>query len=156
MTLPTLAFLFLTCGLFFLTYWDWKFQLLPTIPMYVMLFIGLLCNTQLWFCDWQSSLLGIAAGYLSLWAVAKSYYLLTGKIGMGNGDFILLAMLGAWVGWQFLPLIILIASTLGSSVGLSLILFKQQSRDTKIAFGPYLAIAGWLVLFINFKPLLRV
>lgn len=119
--------------------------------MYGLLGLGLACSTQHWFCDWQSAIIGAAAGYLSLWSIAKSYYLLTGKIGMGGGDFILLAMLGAWVGWQHLPLIILIASTLGSSVGLSLILFKQRHRDVPLAFGPYLAIAGWLVLFIDFK-----
>jgi leader peptidase (prepilin peptidase)/N-methyltransferase len=128
---------------------DWREQILPDPLNYSLLWLGLLCNTQHWFCDIQSAVIGVICGYISLWLIAKLFEKITGKSGMGHGDFKLFAALGAWLGWQFLPLIILIASVLGSSVALILMLLKKQNKNTPIAFGPYLAIAGWTLLVIN-------
>jgi leader peptidase (prepilin peptidase)/N-methyltransferase len=94
--------------------------------------------------DIQSSVIGAAAGYLSLWSVYQIFKLITGKEGMGYGDFKLLAALGAWLGWQLLPLVIVLSAAVGSIVGISLILAGQRSRQAEIPFGPYLAGAGWL------------
>ncbi len=90
--------------------------------------------------------MGALAGYLSLWAVYQLFRLVTGKEGMGYGDFKLLALLGAWLGWQGLPLIVLLSSLSGASLGLVLILLGVQDRSTPVPFGPHLAAAGWLVL----------
>src|SRR5680860_1354061 len=98
------------------------------------------------FTDLQASVLGAMFGYLSLWCVYHVYKLITGKEGMGYGDFKLLAMLGAWAGWQALPLIILLSSAIGAIVGVSLILILGRDRNVPIPFGPYLAMAGWIGL----------
>jgi len=98
------------------------------------------------FTDINSSVIGAVIGYLDLWTVYMVFKLLTKKEGMGFGDFKLLALLGAWMGWQFLPLIIILSSLVGSIVGVTLILFKQHQREKPIPFGPYLAIAGWIAL----------
>jgi len=86
------------------------------------------------------------AGYLSLWLVYQGFKLVTGKEGMGYGDFKLLAALGAWLGWFLLPSIILLSSLVGAVIGISLMIFRQHQRDIPIPFGPYLAAAGWLAL----------
>ena len=106
---------------------------------------------SLWnvFCDSQASIIGAISGYLSLWSIYHVFRLITGKEGMGYGDFKLLAMLGAWLGWQYLPLIIVLSSLIGSMVGILMILNKQSSLNSAIPFGPYLAGAGWLALLFG-------
>ena len=94
----------------------------------------------------ESAVVGAMAGYLSLWSVYHLFRLLTGKEGMGYGDFKLLAALGAWLGWQMLPLIILLSSLVGAVCGIALMVIKRRGRDIPIPFGPYLAAAGWIAL----------
>jgi leader peptidase (prepilin peptidase)/N-methyltransferase len=98
------------------------------------------------FTDLPSSVLGALLGYLSLWTIYQLFKLLTGKEGMGYGDFKLLAVFGAWLGWQRLPLIILLSSLAGAIVGIGLVLFKGQDKNCPLPFGPYLAVAGWIAL----------
>ena len=125
---------------------DLKTQLLPDILTYPLLWLGLLANSQHIFTDLQSAVVGAAAGYLVLWSVYWLFKLLTGKEGMGHGDFKLLAALGAWTGWQMLPLIILLSSFVGALIGVAMILILGRDRQIPIAFGPYLAIAGWIAM----------
>ncbi|MGH8443286.1 MAG: prepilin peptidase, partial [Nevskiaceae bacterium] len=110
------------------------------------LWLGLLLSIPAVFAKPTASIVGAAAGYLSLWAVYHLFRLVTGKEGMGYGDFKLLAALGAWFGWQALPLIVLLSSLVGAIVGLGLILLRGHDRNVPIPFGPYLAFAGWTVL----------
>ncbi|CAK0778832.1 membrane hypothetical protein [Gammaproteobacteria bacterium] len=110
------------------------------------LWLGLLASLWHWFTDPVSAILGAVGGYLSLWLVFHGFRLVTGKEGMGFGDFKLLALLGAWVGWQALLPILLMSSLVGALVGLSLILFLGRDRHLPIPFGPYLAVAGWVNL----------
>jgi len=126
---------------------DWDTQYLLDDITYPMLWLGILFNTQNIFTSLDSAVLGAIIGYLSLWSVFVSYKLLTGKEGMGYGDFKLLALLGAWLGWQSIPLIILLSSVVGTIIG-SIIIFqdKRKNTQTPISFGPYLAIAGWISL----------
>jgi leader peptidase (prepilin peptidase)/N-methyltransferase len=98
------------------------------------------------FVSLEDSVLGAMIGYLSLWGVYMLFKLLTGKEGMGYGDFKLLAMLGAWLGWKPLLMVILLSSLVGAIVGISMILLKKNERGTQIPFGPYLAAAGWVTL----------
>ncbi|MGD2168325.1 MAG: A24 family peptidase [Gammaproteobacteria bacterium] len=98
------------------------------------------------FTDLHSSVIGAAAGYLSLWSVAKLFRLMTGKDGMGYGDFKLLAALGAWLGWQTLPLIITLSAVVGSVAGVGAIALLRRSHQQPLPFGPYLAAAGWIAL----------
>ena len=98
------------------------------------------------FTDLRSAVFGAAAGYLSLWSVAKLFMLVTGKEGMGRGDFKLLGALGAWLGWQMLPLIITLSAAVGSILGIAAITLLQRSRAKPLPFGPYLAISGWIAL----------
>ena len=109
------------------------------------MWLGLLVNIDGTFTDLTSAVIGAIAGYLSLWSVYWGFKLLTGKDGMGFGDFKLLALLGAWLGWQMLPVIILLSSLAGAVIGLSLIALGRD-KDHPIPFGPYLAIAGWMAL----------
>jgi leader peptidase (prepilin peptidase)/N-methyltransferase len=99
--------------------------------------------------DVRSSIIGAIAGYLSLWSVYHLFRLITGKEGMGYGDFKLFAALGAWLGWQMLLPIILFAATVGAVVGIAMLAVRGQNRATPIAFGPFLAAAGWLVLMFG-------
>jgi len=101
---------------------------------------------EILFVDPRTAIVGGLAGYLSLWSVYHLFRLLTGKEGMGYGDFKLLAALGAWLGWQMLPLIILLSAVVGATVGISLVVFKRQERSVPIPFGPYLAAAGWIAM----------
>jgi leader peptidase (prepilin peptidase) / N-methyltransferase len=94
----------------------------------------------------HSAVIGAVAGYLALWTVFQLFKLVTGKEGMGYGDFKLLAALGAWLGWQLLPLVILLSAVVGSVVGIGMIVFGGRSSQTQIPFGPYLAAAGWIAL----------
>ncbi|MCE1187052.1 MAG: A24 family peptidase, partial [Rhodocyclales bacterium] len=97
--------------------------------------------------DLGSAVVGAMAGYLSLWSVYWAFKLATGKEGMGYGDFKLLAAIGAWLGWQVLPLVILLSSVVGAVIGIGMMIFRQHGRETPIPFGPYLAIAGLLAFF---------
>ncbi len=135
------------CGLITLTCIDFDTQLLPDTLTLPLLWAGILFNLFGTYTDIQSSVIGAMAGYLSLWLVYWGFKLCTGKEGMGFGDFKLLAALGAWFGWQVLPLIILFSSLVGALVGIALILLNKHERDAPIPFGPYLAAAGLLALF---------
>lgn len=131
---------------------DFDTQLLPDDITLPLLWLGLLLNAFNTFTDLKSAVIGAVAGYLTLWSVYWGFKLITGKEGMGFGDFKLLAALGAWLGWQMLPLTILLSSFVGALIGLSLIVFARQGRNVPIPFGPYLAIAGVIALFWG-KPL---
>jgi leader peptidase (prepilin peptidase)/N-methyltransferase len=148
-TWPALVFLIFTYCFIVLTFIDFDHQLLPDIITLPLLWLGLLININNTFTELSAAIIGAVAGYLSLWLVANLYKLITGRMGMGHGDFKLLALIGAWTGWQILPLVILLASFLGAVIGIGLILFKKQGRHVPIPFGPYLAIAGWLGLLFN-------
>jgi leader peptidase (prepilin peptidase)/N-methyltransferase len=141
-----LALLFFTWALIALTMIDVDHQLLPDDLTLPLLWLGLLINTQNTLVPLQDAVLGAIAGYLVLWAVYWAFKLLTGKEGMGYGDFKLLAALGAWLGWQALPVIILLSSVVGAVVGISLIAIKGRDKNIPIPFGPYLATAGFLAL----------
>ena len=143
---PVLGALLLTWALLALTVIDLEKQLLPDKITLPILWLGLVFNLGHTFTDARSALIGAVAGYLSLWCVYHGFRLLTGKEGMGYGDFKLYALLGAWLGWQSLPLIILIASAAGALVGIGLILSRRVQRGIPIPFGPYLAVAGWIAL----------
>lgn len=140
------AALVLTWGLLALTFIDLDHQLLPDSITLPLLWGGLILSLGPVWVDSQAAIIGAAAGYLSLWSVYWLFKLITGKEGMGQGDFKLLAVFGAWLGWQMLPLIILLSSLVGAVVGVALILFRGQRRDVPIPFGPYLAAAGWIAL----------
>ncbi|RMF16030.1 MAG: prepilin peptidase [Gammaproteobacteria bacterium] len=138
--------LILTWCLISLTLIDADTQLLPDTITLPVLWLGLLINTQGLFTDLESAVWGATAGYLSLWSIYWLFKLLTGKEGMGYGDFKLLAALGAWMGWQMLPLIILLSSLVGAVVGIVMIMAMGRDRQIPIPFGPYLAAAGWIAL----------
>lgn len=154
-TWQTLAALIFTWSLIALTLIDFAEQLLPDDITLPLLWLGLLVNSQSLFVNLSDALYGAIAGYLFLWSVYWIFKLLTHKEGMGYGDFKLLAMLGAWLGWQMLPIIILLSSMVAVIVGLSLIASKRLHRDQPIPFGPYLAMAGWLSLMWGDKLLQR-
>lgn len=146
---PTLqgAFaLVLTWGLIALAAIDVDTQLLPDDITLPLLWLGLLLSVQGLFVDSETAVIGAAAGYLSLWLVFHLFRLLTGKEGMGRGDFKLLALFGAWLGWQSLPQILLLSTIPGALFGIALIATGRSERKTPIAFGPFLAIAGWISL----------
>ena len=141
-----MAAVVLTWLLISLTFIDFDHCLLPdslTLPLlWAGLFVHLLIRPELL----QSAIIGAMAGYLSLWSIYWGFKLLTGKEGMGYGDFKLLAALGAWLGWQYLPLVILLSSLVGAVLGIGLILVKGRDHQQPMPFGPYLAIAGWIAL----------
>jgi leader peptidase (prepilin peptidase)/N-methyltransferase len=144
---PTVAAgLGFTWTLLALTLIDLDHKLLPDALTLPLLWAGLLVNVPGLFATLQSSVLGAAAGYLALWSVYKLFKLVTGKEGMGYGDFKLLAAIGAWVGWQLLPVVILLSAVVGSVVGIALIAFGGRSSQAAIPFGPYLAAAGFIAL----------
>ena len=127
---------------------DWDTKLLPDQLTYLLLWIGLVFNLRNGFVPLNDAVIGAVAGYLSLWSVYWIFKLLTGKEGMGYGDFKLFAALGAWLGWQQLPVIIIIAALAGLVIGGGMMLFSRNS-DRQIPFGPYLAIAGWCSLYFG-------
>lgn len=125
---------------------DLDTQLLPDRITLPLLWLGLLVNVFGLFTDLRSAVLGAAAGYLLLWSVYWGFRLLVGKEGMGFGDFKLLAALGAWTGWQTLPLILLVSAGAGAIIGIALIVLSGKGRDMRIPFGPYLAAGGFVAL----------
>ncbi|WP_372843191.1 A24 family peptidase [Psychrobacter sp.] len=139
-----LSALVLVWTLIALTGIDFDTQLLPDRLTFPLAGLGLAVNSQGWFVSPTQSIWGLLLGFLSLWIVVKVFYLITKKHGMGQGDFKLLAVLGAWLGPMMLPLIILLSSLLGSIVGI--ILMKKQGESKPFAFGPYIAIAGIVAL----------
>jgi len=138
--------LILSFALIALTVIDLREQLLPDSLTLPLLWLGLLLSCLGLFATPRASILGAALGYLALWSVYHLFKLVTGKEGMGYGDFKLLAALGAWFGAGSLVLIVLLSSVVGALVGLSLMAFAGHRRDQPIPFGPYLAGAGWIVL----------
>jgi leader peptidase (prepilin peptidase)/N-methyltransferase len=149
----TLAALLFTWALVALTVIDLDHTLLPDVITMPLLWLGLLLS--LWWhaglaapapTDPSSAILGAVCGYLILWTVYWAFKLATGKDGMGYGDFKLLGELGAWMGWQMLPLILLLSAFAGAVIGIALILLRGRDRNVPIPFGPYLAVAGWIAL----------
>lgn len=138
--------LVLTWSLIALAAIDLDTQLLPDKITLPVLWLGLLFSLGHVFTDPVSAIIGAVAGYMSLWCVYQAFKLLTHKEGMGYGDFKLYALLGAWLGWQNLPLIILISAATGAVVGIVLIATRRTQRGNPIPFGPYLAVAGWIAL----------
>ena len=141
--------LLLVWSLVALTMIDFDTQLLPDSITLPLMWLGLVLNYFGVMTDFQSAFWGAVAGYLSLWSVYWLFKLVTGKEGMGHGDFKLLAALGAWLGWQLLPAVILLSSVVGAVVGISLMVFRQHGREVPIPFGPYLAAAGLLCLWFG-------
>jgi len=135
-----------------LSFIDFDTQLLPDSITLPLVWAGLLLNLGGTFVDLAAAVIGAVAGYLSLWSVYWGFRALTGKEGMGFGDFKLLAAIGAWLGWQMLPLVVLASSIVGAIAGISLMLFARHGRNVPIPFGPYLAVAGAVALFWG-KPL---
>ena len=142
----TLAVLFLSWSLIVLTMIDFDHQLLPDDITLPLLWLGLVVNSMGMITSLEEAVWGAIVGYAILWGVYWLFKLMTGKEGMGYGDFKLLAALGAWMGWQSLPVIILLSSCVGAVVGLGLIVFKGRDKNIPIPFGPYLASAGFLAL----------
>ncbi len=140
------AMLLLSWGLLAMSLIDADHQLLPDVLVLPLLWLGLIINQYGLFATPSDALWGAVAGYLSLWSVYWLFKLLTGKEGMGYGDFKLLAMLGAWGGWQILPLTILLSSLVGAVLGVIMLRLRNAETSTPIPFGPYLAIAGWIAL----------
>lgn len=134
---------------------DFDTQLLPDSITLPLVWLGLLFNLSGTYTSLSSAVIGAVAGYLSLWSVYWGFKLTTGKEGMGFGDFKLLAAIGAWLGWQMLPLTILLSSFVGAIVGIGLIVLVKRGRNVPIPFGPYLAAAGLIALFWG-KPLTHI
>ena len=141
-----LGALLFTWALIALTLIDVDHQLLPDDITLPLLWLGLLFNLGGSYVSLQDAVIGAMAGYLLLWSVSWLFRLLSGKEGMGFGDFTLRAALGAWLGWQALPLIILLTTLVGAVVGVALMVIKRRGREIPIPFGPYLAMAGWIAL----------
>ena len=141
------------CGLLWallaLTYIDFDTQLLPDDITLPLLWAGLAVNFHGLFVPLTSAVAGAIAGYVSLWAIYWLFKLIRGKEGMGYGDFKLLAAIGAWLGWQVLPAIVLLSSIVGAVIGLGLVVIKGRDHNVPLAFGPYLAIAGAFALFFG-------
>jgi leader peptidase (prepilin peptidase)/N-methyltransferase len=138
-----IALWLLICLLFI----DLDHQLLPDSLTLSLLWIGLIANTQNLFTSLPDAVLSAAGAYVVLWLFIKLFYLVTGKIGMGHGDFKLFAAFGAWFGWKFLPLILLFSSIAGTIIGLLYLYLQDKSKDTTIPFGPFLCISGIAALF---------
>jgi leader peptidase (prepilin peptidase)/N-methyltransferase len=143
----------LTCALVTVSLIDVDHQLIPDSIVLPLLWIGLamslfhpLAGAQTLFIAPQDAIIGALAGYLSLWSVYQLFKLITGKEGMGYGDFKLLAALGAWLGWQMLHIVILLSAVVGAIIGIGMIIFRGRDRQLPIPFGPYLAAAGWVTM----------
>lgn len=145
-TWATGAVLLLTWGLLAMSLIDADHQLLPDVLVLPLLWLGLIVNQSGLLASPGDAFWGAVAGYLSLWSVYWLFKLVTGKEGMGYGDFKLLAMLGAWGGWQILPLTILLSSVVGAVLGIIILRLRSADSGTPLPFGPYLALAGWIAL----------
>lgn len=148
-SLPALFALLLTWALIAITLIDYDEKFIPDTITLPMLWLGLLINMHAVFVPLEQAIYGAVFGYLSLWSFAKLFYLVTGKEGMGHGDFKLFALFGAWMGVSVLPFIILASSIVGAIVGIIMIIFQSADRHTTIPFGPYLATAGWIALLFG-------
>ena len=146
-SLMTFAALLFCWSLIALTFIDADTQLLPDQITQPLIWLGLLVNFGGVFTDLPSALIGAVVGYLTLWSIFWLFKLVTGKEGMGYGDFKLLAAIGAWLGWSMLPVVILLSSLVGAIVGISLIVLARHARSQPIPFGPYLAGGGLIALF---------
>ena len=144
--LAGMAAIIFVWALIALTFIDFDTQLLPDSITLPLLWLGLLVNIPGTFIDLRSAVIGAIAGYLILWSVYWLFKLATGKEGMGYGDFKLLAAIGAWLGWQMLPLVILVSAGVGAIIGVGLIILARHGRNVPIPFGPYLAMAGLIAL----------
>ena len=153
--LVAVAAIVLTWALIALTFIDFDTQLLPDSITLPLLWLGLLVNINGTFADLRSAVIGAVAGYLILWLVYWLFKAATGKEGMGYGDFKLLAAIGAWLGWQMLPLVILVSAGVGAMVGIGLIVLARHGRNVPIPFGPYLAMAG-LIALVWGQPLMHL
>lgn len=140
------AVMVLSWGLLAMSLIDMDHQLLPDVLVLPLLWLGLIVNGFTLFTTLPDALWGAVIGYMSLWTVFWLFKLVTGKDGMGHGDFKLLALLGAWGGWQILPMTLLMSSLVGVFVGLILLRLRKAQASTPMPFGPYLAIAGWIAL----------
>ncbi len=146
MTWEAAAALILTWGLIALAFIDIDTQLLPDSMTLPLLWLGLLLSLAGGFASPRDAILGAALGYLFLWTIYQVFKLITGREGMGYGDFKLFALFGAWLGWQALPMILILSSVVGAIIGLALLAQRGQDRHTPLPFGPYLAAAGWIAL----------
>lgn len=151
--IKTIVILLLTWGLIAAIFIDLEHQLLPDNITLSLLWLGLLSNTANIFTTPTNSIIGAASGYLFLWSINKTFKLIRKIDGMGDGDFKLFAAFGAFLGWQMLPIILLLASLTGALTGIYLIVRKKYSLIKPIPFGPHLAIAGWLTFFLGQKIL---
>jgi leader peptidase (prepilin peptidase)/N-methyltransferase len=138
--------LLLTWALIALSLIDFDTQFLPDSITLPFLWLGLALNVTSTYTTTQASVIGAIAGYLTLWSVYQLFRLVTGKEGMGYGDFKLLAVFGAWFGWTPLPLIVLLSSVVGAVIGVAMIALRGHDKSIPIPFGPYLAIAGWIAM----------
>ena len=142
----TPAALLLTWSLITMSIIDIRLQLLPDILILPLIWLGLMINLDGGFTDIHSAVYGAVAGYLSLWFIFHLFLLITGKEGMGYGDFKLFSLFGAWLGWQMLPQILLLSAVVGAISGIGMILFMGRDKAIPIPFGPYLAAAGWIAM----------
>ncbi len=147
------AAIILTWALITISVIDIDHQIIPDSISLPFVWIGLILSlfnpvagADVLFIDAKTAIVGALAGYLSLWTIYQLFRLMTGKEGMGYGDFKLLAVLGAWLGWQMLPLIILLSAVVGAAVGITMIVVSRHDRNIPIPFGPYLAAAGWIAM----------
>ncbi len=147
------AAILLTWALIAISVIDIDHQIIPDSISLPFVWIGLMLSlfhpmagAEVLFIDAKTAIVGALAGYLSLWSVYQLFRLMTGKEGMGYGDFKLLAVLGAWLGWQMLPLIILLSAVVGAAIGIAMIVVRRRDRNIPIPFGPYLAAAGWIAM----------
>jgi len=147
MTAQAMAILCLTWGLIPLVFIDFNEQVLPDILLLPLLWVGLLLNTLHLFTTPENAILGAVSGYLSLWIISVLFKFIRKIDGMGNGDFKLFALFGAWFGWQILPFIILLASLVGAVIGVTLIICKKLEFGKPMPFGPYIIAAGWSCIF---------
>ncbi|MDF9903396.1 UNVERIFIED_ORG: leader peptidase (prepilin peptidase)/N-methyltransferase [Pseudomonas reinekei] len=143
---PACLVLVMSWGLLAMSLIDAEHQILPDVLVLPLMWLGLVVNSFGLFVSLHEALWGAITGYSVLWSVFWLFKLITGKDGMGHGDFKLLAMLGAWGGWQILPLTILLSSLVGAIIGLITLRLRHAKTSTPIPFGPYLAIAGWIAL----------
>ncbi len=140
------ASLLLVWSLICLTVIDLDHQLLPDNITLPLVWVGLFCNLFGLFTTIESAVIGAIAGYMGFWLIFQIHFRITGKEGLGYGDFKLLAALGAWLGWELIPMIILFASLAGTLVAIAMMIVKSLKKENPISFGPFLAISGWLAL----------